>query len=358
MGSASAEWPVVAVPALPGLEPAAVANPAGTVYLRPQGDALEVLIRQSSRILAARAGAETVSAWAAAQGGEVACHVSRLLGRLASPPAAFAGMALDRPRVMGIVNVTPDSFSDGGETPDTSSATARGRAMLAAGADILDIGGESTRPGAAPVSADEEARRVLPVIEALAGDGAMVSVDTRCAATMAAACEAGARIVNDVTALASDRDSLAVAAALEVPVILMHMQGEPQTMQAAPRYDFAPLDVYDVLAARIAACEAAGIARCDIAVDPGIGFGKTVAHNLQILARLSVLRTLGCAVVLGVSRKSFIARVGGGEPAERRLGGSLAAGLAGLAGGAHVLRVHDVAETRQALAMWSAIERV
>ncbi len=350
------EWPVVEVPGLSGLG-APAGDLARSLYLRPLAGGLEVLVRAGGRVLAAQTSLSEATAWAAGQGPAVAGHVAGLIARLTRRPMTFAGLALDRPLVMGIVNVTPDSFSDGGETADADAAIARGLTMLAAGADILDIGGESTRPGAEPVSAAEEARRVLPVIGALVRHGAVVSVDTRRAATMAAAAAAGARIVNDVTALAGDPDALVVAAGCHMPVILMHMQGEPRTMQSDPRYACAPLDIYDFLAARIDACEAAGIRRAEIAVDPGIGFGKTLAHNLHVLDRLSVLTALGCPIVLGVSRKSFIAHIGQGEPPGQRLGGSLAAALAGVARGVHILRVHDVAETRQAGAVWSAIHR-
>lgn len=356
MADAQAEWPVVEVAVLSGLD-APPGDPVRTVYLRPVEGGFEVLLRGAGRVLAIRADAGNTMAWAARQGRAVADHVDLLLGRLAHRPKTFAGLSLDRPLVMGIVNVTPDSFSDGGETPEAASAVERGLAMREAGADFLDIGGESTRPGAEPVSQAEEARRVVPVIAALASAGAVVSVDTRHAATMVAADDAGVRVINDITALTGDPDSLVVAAGCQKPVILMHMQGEPRTMQADPRYDFAPLDVYDFLADRIAACEAAGIRRADIAVDPGIGFGKTAAHCLQILSRLSVLAALGCPIVLGVSRKSFIARLGRDEPPVRRLGGSLAAALSGIAQGAHIVRVHDVVETRQAIATWTAIRR-
>lgn len=279
-----------------------------------------------------------------------------LLDRLSAPRAAFAGLALDRPRIMGILNVTPDSFSDGGDRFDAGRAVADGLAMMEAGAAILDVGGESTRPGAEPVPVDEELRRTLPVVRALAEAGALVSIDTRHARVMAAAVEAGARLVNDVTALAGDADSLRAVAEAGVPVVLMHMRGEPRTMQVDPAYDDVALAVYDHLEARIAACEAAGIARARIAVDPGIGFGKTLVHNLRLLDHLALLHALGCPLVLGVSRKSFIAKVARGEAAKARLPGSLAAGLAGVARGAQVLRVHDVAETAQALAVWSAVE--
>lgn len=273
----------------------------------------------------------------------------------AKPAASFAGLALSKPRIMGIVNVTPDSFSDGGEAFRVADALARGRAMLAAGADILDIGGESTRPGAEPVSVDEEMNRVLPVIEGLAAEGALVSIDSRRAVVMRAAIGAGARIVNDVTALTGDADALATVAASDADLILMHMRGEPQTMQANPTYQDAPAEIRDYLAARVEACEAAGIERARIAIDPGIGFGKTLEHNLEILARLDELHALGCAVVLGASRKTFIGRLTGVEEAAKRGPGSVAAALAARALGVQIFRVHDVAETRQALDVWEAI---
>jgi len=298
-----------------------------------------------------------VPTWAAAFGDHVTEAARTVLGRLSAPRPAFAGLTLDRPRLMGVLNVTPDSFSDGGERFDAGRAVADGLAMCEAGADILDVGGESTRPGAAPVPVEEELRRVVPVVRALADAGALVSIDTRRARVMGEALAAGARIVNDVTALAGDPGSLPLVAEAGAHVVLMHMRGEPRTMQIEPTYADAPLDIHDMLAGRIAACEAAGLPRARIAVDPGIGFGKTVAHNLRVLESMAVYQGLGCAVLLGVSRKSFIGRVAGGEAAKQRLPGSLAAGLAGLARGARILRVHDVAETAQALAVWSAIAR-
>ena len=275
---------------------------------------------------------------------------------MSSQPTSFAGLPLDRPLVMGVVNVTPDSFSDGGEAFDTDSAITRGRALAAAGADILDVGGESTRPGAEPVSEDEEASRVLPVIEALASEGFTVSADTRRASVMQAALDAGAHIINDVTALAGDEGSLDVVAASSASVVLMHMQGDPGTMQDAPAYDDVVAEVYHYLENRVAACLAAGLGHECLAVDPGIGFGKTADHNLELLKHLHEFTKLGCAVVLGVSRKSFIGAVSGTDNPKDRLAGSLAAGLAGVGRGAHILRVHDVAETRQALDVWKAIE--
>lgn len=267
---------------------------------------------------------------------------------------AFAGVALDRPRLMGIVNVTPDSFSDGGHHADARAAIAHARKLVDDGADFLDVGGESTRPGAAPVSLAEEMDRVLPVIEALGRDGVPVSVDTRHAAVMRAAVAAGAAIINDVQALEGD-GALAAAAELGVPVILMHMRGEPGTMQDNPVYGDVVADVRDYLSTRVAACEGAGIARADICVDPGIGFGKTKDHNAALIAHLAETAPRGLPILLGVSRKSFVAHVSKGEPADRRLAGSLAAALAGLDAGAHILRVHDAAETAQAVAVWRAI---
>ena len=294
-------------------------------------------------------------AWAAAAGAPVAAHVDGLLARIAAPRAPFAGLDLSAPRIMGILNVTPDSFSDGGDFVDASAAISHGLALRAAGADIVDIGGESTRPGSEPVPVEEELRRVLPVAEALAREGVLVSIDSRRAAVMRAALAAGACIVNDVTALAGDPDSLAVAVESGAAVVLMHMQGEPRSMQRDPTYRHAPADIYDVLADRVAACRRAGIAPGNIAVDPGIGFGKTLGHNLQLLDGLALFAGLGSAVMLGVSRKGFIGRVAGVAEPKERLPGSLAAGLAGLDRGAQLLRVHDVAETRQAVAVRNAI---
>ena len=268
---------------------------------------------------------------------------------------SFAGLSLDKPRLFGVINVTPDSFSDGGEALALSEALKRGRAMLDDGADILDVGGESTRPGAEPVSAEEERARVVPVVKGLSEMGALVSIDTRRAEVMAAAIDAGAGIVNDVTALTGDQDSLGLVADRGVAVVLMHMQGEPGSMQENPQYENAAEDVFGTLKARFEACEEAGILRHRIAVDPGIGFGKTVDHNLEILNRLDIYRGLGLPVLLGVSRKSFIAKLSRGEAPKDRVPGSLAAVLAAWAQGVWMFRVNDVAETRQALAVAQAI---
>jgi len=317
--------------------------------------ACEVLLREGNGVSACRASLADVIDWAVTLDGPPAARVTGLLERIVTPRAPFAGLALDTPRVMGVINVTPDSFSDGGDFADAETAIAEGHAMRAAGADILDVGGESTRPGSAPVDADEELRRVVPVVRGLAESGALVSIDSRRATVMAAALDAGGRVINDVTAREGDPDSLALAAERGAPVVLMHMQGQPGSMQAAPRYDDAALDIYDYLEGRVAACVAAGIAHANIAVDPGIGFGKTVTHNLEILDQMALYQGLGCAVVLGVSRKGFIGKLSQGAAPKARLPGSLAAALAGVARGAQILRVHDVAETAQALALWCAI---
>ncbi len=272
-------------------------------------------------------------------------------------PCSFAGLSLDRPRLFGIINVTPDSFSDGGEALKSEDALDRGRAMLEAGADVLDVGGESTRPGARPVSIEEELARVVPVVEGLGRLGAMVSIDTRRSPVMCAAIDAGAKIINDITALTGDLNSLGLAAESGLPVVLMHMQGEPATMQDEPRYEDPAIDIHAYFTERLAACEKAGIGRERIAVDPGIGFGKTVGHNLKILSRLDLYRGIGCSVMLGVSRKSFIGTLSREEPPKDRVPGSIAAVLAAARQGVRLFRVHDVAETRQAFAVWEAIEK-
>ena len=294
-------------------------------------------------------------AWIAGAGARFARRARQQLAFLSAQRAPWAGFALDRPIVIGVLNVTPDSFSDGGRWFEPEPAIAHGRALLEAGADVIDVGGESTRPGAAGLPPGEEIRRVDPIVRALAGAGAVVSIDTRHSAVMEAALAAGARIVNDVSALTHDPRSLAVVARHQAPVVLMHMRGEPATMQRDPVYDSALIEVLEYLEARNAACAAAGIPRERIAVDPGIGFGKLVPHNLELLAGIGAFHTLGCAIVLGVSRKSTIARLSRGEPPEARLPGSLAAAYFAVQQGVQILRVHDVAETRQALAVWSAV---
>ncbi len=260
---------------------------------------------------------------------------------------------LSRPLVMGVVNVTPDSFSDGGQFLDPERAIAHARQLIGEGADILDIGGESTRPGAAPVSLEEERRRVLPVLEALAGGNVPVSVDTRKPALMREAVAAGAAMVNDVTALSSP-EALGAVAKSTAAVCLMHMQGEPGTMQANPSYRDVVSEVRDYLAARVAAAQAAGIACERIVADPGFGFGKDLDHNLALLRSLGEFRSLGVALLAGLSRKAMLGKLTGREPQER-VHASVAAALVAVQNGAHIIRVHDVAATRDALAVWTAV---
>jgi dihydropteroate synthase len=258
--------------------------------------------------------------------------------------------------VMGIVNATPDSFSDGGAYPDSYAAVEAGAAMAGAGAAIIDVGGESTRPGAALVWEGDEVERVLPVVQQLAAAGTAVSIDTRKAAVMSAAIGAGAGLVNDVSGLTWDpQAAAAVVAEAGVPVVLMHHQGDPQTMQEAPRYDDVLVEVYQWLEARIAAAEEAGIDRAKILVDPGIGFGKSVAHNLELINGLALFHGLGCGVVLGASRKRMIGALAGEALADRRLPGSLALALKAAEQGVQLIRVHDVPETVQALKVWRGL---
>lgn len=256
---------------------------------------------------------------------------------------------------MGVVNVTPDSFSDGGAFFDPAAAVSHGFRLAEEGADILDVGGESTRPGAVPVSAQEEMDRVLPVIEGLKGCGALLSIDTRHAATMREAVRAGAGMINDIHALRGE-GSLAAAAESGVPVCLMHMRGQPGAMQDAPAYDDVVSDIMDFLTQRIESCVAAGIPKSRIVIDPGIGFGKTLLHNVEILKNIKTFKELNVPVLIGVSRKSFIEKICPGVAPADRLPGSLAAELWALQQGADILRVHDVAATRQAVAVLQAIE--
>jgi dihydropteroate synthase len=263
---------------------------------------------------------------------------------------------LSRPRVMGILNVTPDSFSDGGAYQALSDALARARAMVEEGADIVDVGGESTRPGASAVTADDEVRRILPVIEALAPNLPVpVSIDTSKPAVMRAAVGAGATLINDVRALC-EPDALDTAAALDVPVCLMHMQGEPRSMQAAPRYADVVADIRGFLSDRIDACVGAGIGRDRLIVDPGFGFGKSLGHNLDLLRRLDEIASLGVPVLVGISRKSMLGLLTGRD-VSGRLAAGLAAALLAAGRGAAILRVHDVAATVDALRVLEAVRK-
>ncbi len=280
---------------------------------------------------------------------------SDLLSAMTEPRARLAGLSLDRPRIMGIVNVTPDSFSDGGRHASTQAAIDHGLRLVEEGADILDIGGESTRPGSDPVAADEELRRVIPVIEGLrAKTDKRISIDTRKAEVMHRAAAAGADILNDVSALTHDPESMSVAADSGLPVMLMHAQGDPKTMNDNPHYSDVVLDVFDFLESRISACEAAGIAKSRIIADPGIGFGKHLHHNVAVMAGLSLYHGLGVPLLLGASRKKMIGQLCDVPDARNRVPGSLAAAIAGVAAGVQILRVHDVEETKQALAVWRA----
>lgn len=278
--------------------------------------------------------------------------------RLSAPRAPVAGLDMAHPQVMGILNVTPDSFSDGGKHAARDSALQAGLAMVSAGATIIDIGGESTRPGAALVPDDEEIRRTAPVIAGLrSATKAAISIDTRKHAVAGAALDAGATLVNDVSGFIFDADLAPLCAARAAPVCIMHAQGDPATMQDDPRYDDVLLDVYDFLETRVNALVDLGIPRGQILIDPGIGFGKTLAHNLRLLGNLSLFHGIGCAILLGASRKGFIGRIGQAPDPEARFPGSIAVGLAALAQGVQVLRVHDVAETVQAVRLWDAVRQ-
>jgi len=262
---------------------------------------------------------------------------------------------LDQPQVMGIVNVTPDSFSDGGQFAEPGTAAAAGSMMAAEGAAIIDVGGESTRPGAKPVWEGDEIERIVPVIEQLAASGTAVSADTRKADVMTAALNAGAQLINDVSALTHDDRSAGIVAAAGVPIVLMHHQGSPESMQQDPRYDDVLVEVYLWLEERIEAAVAACIDRGRILIDPGFGFGKTVAHNLELMNGLALFHGLGCPIVLGASRKRTIGALSNEAPADRRLAGSLAFALKAVEQGVQMVRVHDVPETVQALKIWRGL---
>jgi dihydropteroate synthase len=292
------------------------------------------------------------AASALASSGEA--DLAALLARITAQRPPFAGIALDRPVLMGIVNATPDSFSDGGLYDTKEGAIVHAAELAAAGAGIVDIGGESTRPGSDAVDEEEELDRVVPVIEGLNGLPSVISVDTRKARVAREAARQGAKILNDVSALTHDADSMRAAAETGMSVVLMHAQGEPKTMQDDPRYDDVVLEVFDYLERRIGAAVKAGIARPRIAADPGLGFGKTLAHNLALLAHTSLFHGLGVPLLIGASRKRFIQGVSGGEAPQSREPGSQAAAIAAAAQGAQILRVHDVGGSRQALAVWRA----
>ncbi len=277
------------------------------------------------------------------------------LARLTAVRSPICDIAFDAPALMGILNITPDSFSDGGQHFDPTDALAHALAMEQAGARVIDIGGESTRPGAREIAVTEEVARTAPVITALRREGAMpLSIDTRKTAVAQAAQAAGADMVNDVSGFTFDPALAPFCAEKGLPVCVMHAQGTPDVMQVDPRYDHVALDVYDALAERVEALTAAGVARERIIVDPGIGFGKTLEHNLILLRHLSLFHGLGCPILLGASRKRFIGTLSGVETAQDRVAGSVAVALAGVAQGVQMLRVHDVAEHAQAIKLWRA----
>lgn len=289
------------------------------------------------------------------------CPVSEIprdvLQNLTAPRPPLAGLDMSEPRLMGILNVTPDSFSDGGQHNGPARAVAHGKKMLEDGADIIDVGGESTRPGAVDVPPEAEIARIEPVISALTRTlGVPISIDTRKRAVAEVAVTAGAGLVNDVSGFTYDKCLARFCAQHHLPVCVMHMQGTPQDMQDNPRYDNVLLEVYDFLDAQICMLVEAGIPRHRILADPGIGFGKSIAHNLALLNGLSLFHGLGVALLLGASRKGMIRVVGKAEDPADRMPGSVAVALAGAAQGVQMLRVHDVAETKQALRLWQAVE--
>ncbi len=280
----------------------------------------------------------------------------RILKQICAARPKLGRVRVNRPQIMGILNVTPDSFSDGGKYSGSAHALAHARTMLAAGATVIDVGGESTRPGAVEVPIEAEIARTSPVIAAISKElGAPVSIDTRKAEVAQAALEHGAFLVNDVSGLTFDSALAPLCAQAQAVVCVMHTQGDPQTMQNDPTYEDVLLDVYDFLEDKVQRLEALGLARSNIVIDPGIGFGKTMAHNLRLLSRISLFHSLGCSVLLGASRKRFIGTIGNVDIATERMPGSLAVALEAIAQGVQILRVHDVAETRQAVSLWQAV---
>lgn len=280
-----------------------------------------------------------------------------LAARLSLHATPVAGLDLDAPKLMGVLNVTPDSFSDGGRFEGAPAATAQARQMVAEGADIIDIGGESTRPGAAFVPVDEEIARTVPVIDALRKGKITtpISIDTRKAEVGRAALDHSADMINDVSGLSFDDGMAPLVAQTNAPICIMHAQGDPKTMQAAPHYDDVLLDVYDYLAGRVRVAEQAGISRSRILIDPGIGFGKTQDHNLTLLRNISLFHGLGCPILLGVSRKRFIGAIGNQPEADKRGPGSVAIALSMLSQGVQIIRAHDIEAHRQAFALWRAL---
>ena len=338
------------------------------VYLRPQGlvygnEALHLVkAGLAGRLAGGFAGFTVVEVitrgareWRAYADVVASAELAELLCRIEMARPDFAGLSMASPVIMGIINVTPDSFSDGGQAAEAEAAIAQGRRLWAQGARILDVGGESTRPGSDLVPGAQELARVLPVISELHRQGFRLSVDTRKPEVMVAAAKAGAAILNDVSALGFSPTSPAVAAGLQLPLVLMHAQGDPKTMQVNPTYEDVALDVYDALEGFIARAVAAGVPRAALAVDPGIGFGKTFAHNLEVLNQLTLYHGLGVPLLVGASRKAFIGAITGEAQAGQRMAGSVGVALAAAAQGAQIIRVHDVRESVQALATFNAV---
>ncbi len=311
----------------------------------------ELFLPKLGGVSVVKAPISDIKFWAAENKAELCVLINTLLERVARPSKTFAGLSLAEPVLMGVLNVTPDSFHDGGQFYDHDTAVSHGKRLINAGAEIVDIGGESTRPGAQPISVQEEVDRILPVIERLATEDVLISVDTRRATVMREALAAGAAIVNDVTAL-SDDGAVRLVKESGASAIIMHMQGIPTTMQKNPSYENAPYEISTFLTKKVIELENAGFPLERIAVDPGIGFGKTDAHNFAILRSISMLHGIGTAVVIGASRKSFIGRTAEVESTQSRLPGTIAATLHAVSQGTQIHRVHDVAEVKQALKIW------
>ncbi len=294
--------------------------------------------------------------WGTGIGGIVQNRIYSILENIDRVKPTICGIEIDQSRIMGVVNITPDSFSDGGKNYNPDVAINTSLDMVSAGADIIDIGGVSTRPGSRSPSEEEEFARVIRVIRELKQHGIIISIDTRRSSVMEAALEAGASIINDISALTADPKSLKFAARCNAPIVLMHMQGVPETMQESPLYEHVAIEIFDFLEERINTCVSAGISKDRLIVDPGIGFGKTVQHNVQLLRDLAMFHGLGCPILLGASRKSFIGVLSASESEDDRLPGSISGALHAVSLGVQIVRVHDVAETKQAIKVWQAMQ--
>ena len=315
----------------------------------------ELYIPSNEGVLVVNADITEISNWGAENSVELENVIGRLIKSVSSPSISFAGLSLDHPILMGVLNITPDSFHDGGRFSNHDLAIAHALKLLNSGAEILDIGGESTRPGADPISEQEEIDRIAPVIEGLADEKALISVDTRRAGVMRAALSLGAKIINDVNAL-SDIGAIEAVKKANASAILVHMQGIPKSMQQSPNYFDAPYEIANFLSKKVSLCEGAGIPRDRLAIDPGIGFGKSDDHNLAILNALPILHGVGVPIVIGVSRKSFIGRLTGTGKTIDRLAGTISATLYAMSQGVQIHRVHDVPEIKQALTIWERIK--